>query len=343
MQHRSILDLRLLSAVLSAFFILPTVTAAQVIPGEGMDSGLGGQNIIAGSVFTDSGGRLARRIQIRLSTMTRGDRTVMTDEKGNFVIRGVPNGNYTVTIDKEKDFEPFSQVVDVIQLRGSPASTYTLNVVLKSKGSDLPKAGVVNAEFADVPKPALEHYVKATAMSKAGDLKGALGELRLAVEIHPTFVQAFNEIGVLHLRMNDNAEAATAFRSALKINSESFAPLLNLGIALFNLKQYVEAETVLRAAIKLDLSSVVAHFFLGQALANEGKFDEAETELLIATKAGDPKMREAHRILAIIYNSRGNKAKFISELEAYVKLAPNAPDAPQIKQMIQQAKSEPKP
>jgi regulator of sirC expression with transglutaminase-like and TPR domain len=42
-------------------------------------------------------------------------------------------------------------------------------------------------------------------------------------------------------------------------------------------------------------------------------------------------MKEAHRLLAIIYTSRGAKKQAASELESYLKLAPDAPDAEEAK------------
>jgi regulator of sirC expression with transglutaminase-like and TPR domain len=47
-------------------------------------------------------------------------------------------------------------------------------------------------------------------------------------------------------------------------------------------------------------------------------------------------MKEAHRILAIIYSSRGAKKEAADQLDAYLKLAPDTPDAQQLKEKIRQ-------
>ena len=86
------------------------------------------------------------------------------------------------------------------------------------------------------------------------------------------------------------------------------------------------------------MTRAVVHYFLGQALANLGLFDEAEKELLTAIKLGKEEMKEAHRILAIIYSSRGAKQQAINELETYLKLAPDSPDAEKLKEMIRKLK-----
>jgi regulator of sirC expression with transglutaminase-like and TPR domain len=56
-------------------------------------------------------------------------------------------------------------------------------------------------------------------------------------------------------------------------------------------------------------------------------------------------MKEAHRLLAIIYSSKGEKKKAASELEIYLKLYPKAPDAEKLRTTIRELKeaSDPKP
>src|SRR5439155_1218755 len=80
--------------------------------------------------------------------------------------------------------------------------------------------------------------------------------------------------------------------------------------------------------------SAVGHYYLGRALAYLQRYDEAEQELNSAIKLGGDEMKEAHRYLAAIYNVRGDKKRAISELETYLKLAPNSKDADHIRQLI---------
>jgi Flp pilus assembly protein TadD len=298
-------------------------------------TGLGGMNSIIGTVFAPSGRPLESRVRIRLSTMTRGDRIFTTNEHGNFAFRGLPTGSYTVSIEKEADYKTYSTSVDVRQFRGGPAQVYTLNIRLEFKDREA-KPGVVNAEFANVPKKALTHYNNAMEEVKKGDRTAAIDELKLAIAEHPKFTAAFNELGVQYLKLARLEDADGAFRSVLELDPESFAALINRGIANVMMKRYGEAVPLLRKALKKDEKSSVGHYFLGQALANLGLFDDAEKELLTSLELGKEQMKEAHRILAIIYTSKGNKKKAAEQLETYLKLAPDTPDAEKLKEMIRQ-------
>ena len=328
----------IVAVVLSLCFAGSVLAQVSTISDTESQTSLGGMNSIIGTVFAPSGRPLERRVRIRLSTMTRGDRVFTSNENGAFAFRGLPTGSYTVTIDKEADYKPFSTSVDVRQFRGGPAQVYTLNIRLEFKDREVATPAVLNAEFANVPKKALDHYNTAIEHAKKGDRAGAVEQLKLAIAEHPSFTQAFNELGVQYLKLNRLQEADAAFQSALKIDPESFPALINRGIANIMMKRYGEAVPILRKALKTDEESAVGHYFLGQSLANLGLFDEAEKELLTALKLGKEEMKEAHRILAIIYSTRGDKKKAADELETYLKLAPDTADAETLKEMIRKLK-----
>jgi Putative Zn-dependent protease, contains TPR repeats len=326
-----------LALVLFSLLVVVRVTAQGIPQGAAStDTGFGGVNTISGTIVSSTGQRIARRVSVRLRTMTRGDRLSTTDENGNFVFRGLPSGDFVVVIDREQEFEPFSQNVSVIQPRGMPPQTYYLSIRLELKGRARAKPGVLNAEFANVPKSALVHYDKAIEQAKKGDHPGAVEELKLAIKEYPSFMLAFNELGVQYLKLNQLENADLAFQSALKITPDAFAALINRGIANFMMKRYGEAAPILRKALKKNDQSAVGHYFLGQALANLGLFEDAEKELLASLTLGKEEMKEAHRILAIIYTSRGARKQAADELEAYLKLAPDAPDAQKLKDKIRQ-------
>src|SRR6266581_274840 len=128
---------------------------------------------------------------------------------------------------------------------------------------------------------------------------------------------AYNEMGVQYMKLNDLQKSDEALQKALKIDAKAFMPLMNRGIVLVMLRRYADAEPLLR-----------------EAVAYLGNFDEAEKELSAAVKLGGDEMKEAHRLLAIIYSNRGDKKQAIVELETYLRLAPTTPDAEQLRKVI---------
>jgi tetratricopeptide (TPR) repeat protein len=334
MWQRRVLEL-LSVAVISLCFV--TAVRAQVfLPPGATDTGLGGGNAITGMILLPNGQRLQRRVTIRLQTMTKGDRVTTTDEYGKFAFRGLVNGEYTLVIDKEKEFEPYRQMVEITQFRGAAPQVYNLNIRLSLKDEAKSKPGVLNAELANVPERALTHYNNAAEQAKKNDHPAAIEELKLAIKEYPSFMLAFNELGVQYLKVNQPQNADDAFQAALKLSPEAFGVLINRGIANVMMERYGEAVPILRKALKKNDESAVGHYFLGQSLANLGLFDDAEKELLASLTLGKDEMKEAHRILAIIYSSRGDKKQAADQLETYLKLAPNVADAEKLREKIRQ-------
>jgi tetratricopeptide (TPR) repeat protein len=324
----------LVCITLIALSLAASATAQVFLPPGATDTGLGGGNAITGMILVSSGQRLQRRIAIRLQTMTKGDRVAMTDDNGTFAFRGLPSGQYTIVIEKEKEYEPYRASVDIRQFPGSPAQIYNLSVRLELKKEENVKPGVLNAELANVPPRAVAFYQKALEKSAAGKNAEAVEQLKSAIAEYPRFGLALTELGVQYQRLDQLDKAEESLKSALEITPDAFTPLVNYGIVLVRLKRYGEAETELRLALQQKDKSAVAHFYLGRALAYSGKFDEAKKELDTSIDLGGDDMREAHRYLAGVYSAMGDKQRAANELETYLRLTPKSPDAAQIRELI---------
>ena len=323
--------------ILTALLILLSALSATKAAGQlvlGTPTGLGGQNRITGTVLTPDGQRATGHIAVTLVTESRGDRVAITDDSGNFAFTGLVNGDYSLLINKEKLYEPYTYPVTIRQRAGFPVESILVNMRLIPKKGKLVKPAVVNARFVDVPREALDLYNAGVELGKKGDRKGAIEQLQMAVGQYPKFVDAYNEMGVEYLGLGDFGHATEAFQSALKIDPNAFGPMMNFGMTLFLMKRYPDADPVLRAAVAMKGDQAAPHYFLGQNTAYLGKFEEAEKELQLALKLGEAQVVEAYRLLAIIHFSQGKKSQAADDLEAYLKVNPTASDAEQLKKNI---------
>jgi tetratricopeptide (TPR) repeat protein len=267
-----------------------------------------------------------------------GDILAVTDDRGQFVFSGVGAGTYTITIDREKDYEPVSQQVEIIRTRSTVPETYTVTIRLQAVHNPKVRPSVISAANAGVPERALEFYEKASKLVGEKDYQGAIKQLKLAVAEYAAFVNAYNQMGVLYLRLDELDKADEALRAALKINPEAYEPLVNRAVTLFRMAKFKETETVLRTTLKLKPDSAVAHYYLGRTLIKLGRNDEAESAFLTCIKLSPNEFKEAHRLLAAIYLERGMSQRVVEELETYLKLVPTAPDAENLRKVIEQSK-----
>lgn len=337
--NRSTLIRRLLAALLACLVFVVTASAQDEGGVESGDVGTGGRHTIQGRLYLPSGRKLDRRLRVRLSGVRGGENSTLTDDNGNFTFRRLSAGTYTVTVEGGREFEAAAETVDLFdgpRRTDQPGQVYTVQIRLAERRAapDPARPGVVNAAPEPVPEEARARYEKALAASAAGDHKRAVKELKAALEIHPRFPLALNELGAQHMRLGQLDDAAEAFAAAVRLAPDEPVLHINYGILLIRQKKYKEAEAQLARAVALDGASAAARVQRGHALIRLGRAAEAEAELLQALKLGGPSTPLAHRYLGALYFDRGDDTRAAAELEAYLRLAPDAADAAQVRAIL---------
>jgi tetratricopeptide (TPR) repeat protein len=340
----------LAATLLPALLLIGLIARPVLGQGNGRAStGTGGNHVIQGKVFFPSGRRADGTIQVKLTSLNSAEITAIADSSGSFTFAGLSAGNYTVVVNAGDQYEIAHESVTIdsdpnLSRQGivlnSGSRRYTVMVTLQSKPDPKNgmKPGVINAALADVPEDARAMFQKALDLIKAGEAQRAIENLKNAVSLYPKFPLALNELGVQYLKLGEAAKAVEPLRSASKLSPDAFTPRLNLGIALLECRQLSEAETELRAALKIS-STPTAHMYLGLTLVSARRFDEAQQELETAISLGGENLAQAHRFLGGLYWKKSDYRRAIDELESYLRLTPNAPDAELVRTTIRELRA----
>ncbi|MDQ3802835.1 MAG: tetratricopeptide repeat protein, partial [Acidobacteriota bacterium] len=302
---------------------------------------------IQGRLVGPSGRRSELRLKVRLESSGQGDLYVFSDPNGTFRFNSLRPGHYTVVVEGGEDFETVreSALLEAMNVStrrgviGAPVPRpLTLQIYLRPKrgASNQAQPGVLNAALASVPKPAADLYQKAVEHARKNEHQRAVDLLKLAVEAHPNFPLALSELGVLYLKLKQSEKAAGALGAALKLAPEDHSTLLAYGRALLDLQRLSESEEQFRKALKKNAASPWAHFYLGMILLKRRQHDSAEAELKNAVSSGGGQMALAHYYLGGIYWNKGQYRQAADELETYLRLAPNAPDAARLRETIKE-------
>jgi len=331
------------ATLLSPLLLIAAIASEVVAQGNGTAAtGTGGDHMIQGKIFFPSGRRAEGTIVVKLTNLNVPEITAMADASGSFVFTGLSPGNYTVVVNAGDQYEIAREPVTIdsdMNIRGAgiplnQTRRYTVMVTLQPKpDKNNVKTGVLNASLADVPDDARALYQKALDLIKGGDLQKAIENLKNAVALYPKFPLALNELGVQYLRLGQANKAVEPLRSATALSPDAFSPKLNLGIALLETQQYTEAETQLRGALKVS-TTPTAHMYLGLTLARLKNSPEAEKELKLAIELGGDQLALAHYYLGGLYWQMRSYRLAADELETYLRLAPNAPDADRVRSTI---------
>lgn len=328
--------------IILGLLLLPVVVNAQ---GSGKQvTGTGGNHVIQGYIFFPSGRRAEGTIVVKLQSLQYSELQVIPDSSGSFSFSSLAPGSYTVVVNAGDDYEVSREGVYIdtdlnLSRQGArlPPTTrrYTVMVHLNLKPNGASsKASVVDANLAAVPEKARKLYEKGMEQARAEDTARAADSLKEAIALYPNFPLALNELGVQYLKLRQVDKAVEVLKQSVKLNGESSVSRLNLGIALLEAKQFGEAEEQLREASKRNGNSATAHMYLGIALLRTNKFDEAEKELLLATEANAAQLGMANYYLGGLYWRKHDYQRAVEQLEKYLQLTPNAPDAERVRGTI---------
>ncbi len=335
-----------LFVLLACLVCLPqSVALAQ--SGGGVDTmGTGGIHVIQGRVFLPSGRISDARVRVLLESNNSGTLSVMTDPNGSFRFTSLMAGSYAVVVESTEQYEASRETVFIEQqtgrtVRETPriATVYVNLRPRRAAAGESRPPGTLDASLANVPKPAAELYLKAMEAARKKETERAVDLLRGALEFYPDFRLALSEMGALYLRLKRPEKAVEPLRAALRLAPDDYPTLLNYGIALYDRKEFTEAEAQFRKVVQRNNSSPTAHFYLGVILLKRRETESAERELRAAITAGGDGIAVAHYYLGGIYWGRQDYQRAADELETYLRLAPDTPDAERVRATVKELRA----
>lgn len=251
---------------------------------------------------------------------------------GQFRFTDVAEGDYLVETFENDKFDASTTSVPVRPFpRGTRTIAFaTVELSLKSATATAGKPAAPGVLAADVdvkvPKEALKHYRAGVKAIEAGDKARGLTELRQAVRLYPDYYAARLELGRELGAQKLYEEAEEILKPLGRIAPRRAESRVEYGKVLLALKRGEEAAGELLEALRLDESNWETSFYLGWAfLETDGT--SAEQYLRRALELNERKAARAHLALARLAEVKGRRQEAIRHLEAYLALAPDAPDA----------------
>jgi Tfp pilus assembly protein PilF len=294
---------------------------------------------IRGKVYLPSGNLPEQRIRIVLEVTTGGIAAeTFSDSVGNFEFRSITSNTYRVTV--HSDGRSFETTQETVEVFGNFSRTFTVQIYLREKNADpalKTKEKVLSvADTQEVPKNAKKAYEKGVKLAREAKPQEAVAALQEALKSFPDYLHALNKLGEQYLQINQLGEAQTLFEKALAANNKFALPHINIGILRVTQQRYPEAVEALEEGNRLDDSFPMGHLHLGVALMNRepADYDRAEREMLRALEMGGKAMAQGRLYLFNLYSRQKDHQKATQQLEAFLKEAPNAPQAEMVRQKL---------
>lgn len=138
-----------------------------------------------------------------------------------------------------------------------------------------------------------------------GSLADAYGYIREAIRQDPTYLSAYNTLGVVYQRRGMATQAERAYRYALQREAGYQPALLNLARLLDGQGRSAEAAVYHQLLSKLEAEPPFHYFDLGRAAAQAGDFQMARQYILREMRR-DPDYHEFHFWLAVALYGLGD-------------------------------------
>lgn len=294
----------------------------------------GGGILIFGRVYLPDG-KPASKAKVYIEASTGMTREAITDDSGNYEVRGMTNGRYRV-----KALNPAAPVQYSDPAESDNTRSYAnrvhidvyLRLPLMEQKQNL-NPGVVNVEDATIPQAARKAHEQGLKLQKENQADKALPQFQQAIELFPAYFQALTSRGNLFLQRNQLLEAATDFDRALKLN-EKYAPALRgMGVCMLQTQHPIEAVELLLRSAEIEPDEALTQMFLGFAQMGVNQPQRAEESLRKALKLDAARAVRAHAYLADLYAHENKFAEAANELRQYLNAQPSAPDAAKLKAM----------
>jgi Tfp pilus assembly protein PilF len=323
-----------LLAIVASVISLP---ASAQIPSSGL-GGISrrGRLTISGMVHEAEGGRPVESVPVQLWSVAAGMvATTSTGASGNFAFTNVPSGSYYLVVDESG----YQRIREEVNFNGRPpiAMQLTLRRATPFLPDRVGSGPTVSARELAIPRRAREAMERGlNLMNEKSDYRGSLGQFQRAVREYTDYYEAYMQMGLAYTGLGDAAKAEQMLRTSIEMSHRQYADaLFNLAFLYSTQKRFAEAESLAREAVKLDPDSWRAHQELARALHGLDRSAEAEASAIQALHL-QPDNPRTLLILANIHLRMRNYTELIRDLDHYLEIAPDGPEADQVRQMREQ-------
>jgi tetratricopeptide (TPR) repeat protein len=200
--------------------------------------------------------------------------------------------------------------------------------------ADYAKRHSIAAPALAIPERARREYLEARRSLARRDSEAAREHLERAVGVAPGFSEAWNNLGTIAYQTGRFERAATCFQKALAANPRDYEPLVNMGGVLINLNRFEDAREYNQHAVLLRPNDALGNSQLGITFFELGKDEQAEKYLRRACELDRAHFSHPQLVLAQIHIRQKRRAEAAADLEEYLAVHPDAPNAAELRSDI---------
>ena len=305
-------------------------------------------NKVRQQVYASPNGDFSMQLGTRTDTFldASAEPSSQSSSTGDGAVTGIPRSELRNCELRASSSGFHSGVINLVDLDAF-GRNINVGVIVVQRTTKI-KDATLSALPYQAPKDARKAYEKGLDAERKANLASAHKYFETAVGIYPRYTIAWFHLGDVLQKENQKEAARRAFTRATAIDSRFLPPYLSLAsmafvegnwpvlLALTN--HILDLDPLNRTAVTafiVDLDPVNcadAYFYNAAANFQLNKLEEAEKSALKAEHIALPAhFPQVHLLLGEIFAQKNDHAAAISELHTYLEMAPNAPNADQVR------------
>ena len=193
---------------------------------------------------------------------------------------------------------------------------------------------VTSAAELRVPNDARKAFHKGMEAWDAGDFPRAAEQFEKAVALFPEYDSAFNNLGVMYIRMNQPEKARAAFERSVALNDKNADADRNLARILMGENNFARAEELLKKSLMVEPLNPITLTLLCAAEMESGQDEAAVATARKVHQLPHEGYPLAHYVAGQALEHEGRKQEAYTEYETYLHEAPSGPEAPQVRSAL---------
>ena len=274
------------------------------------------QGALKGKIV-DTEGNPVEGVKITITSMRYStvSISVKSNEKGEFIQIGLQPDYYQIKAEKDGYFPV------IFERRVGVSETVDASFEMEE------------GRYYVEGSPGENDFQKGNEWFAQGKLEEAAKSYQEAINKEPEEPIYYNNLGIVYTNLEKYDEAIEIYKKMLEVHPESYSANKSLGELYGLKKEYREALPFLVKAVELSPNDPDAFYNLGACSMNTGDYARALEAFSKVIEIKDDHAM-AYYQLGMINVNQNKKEEAIQLLEKYLELAPNDPNAPIAKQIV---------
>ncbi len=168
----------------------------------------------------------------------------------------------------------------------------------------------------------INHFNLGVSYQNQKNYSKAIESYKKAIELDPTYIEAYNNLGILHQEIGEDNGAFEIYQKLIKVNPRYEKAYNNLGVLFYKKGRYEEAVEAFQKAIAINPDNIESYINLGVIFKKQGQWGKA-VEVYQKALSLNPLHKETHYNMGLLYEQIENLDLAIEHYQRFVELASN--------------------